>query len=152
MAANVAPVYSIAGDLQVLVPIVTAAAVVYDTSGTTGTDVYYCFKADATNGGYLQRIRFKYVANGTTTSVAAVIKLFICNIQTNGTATSNTNMSAYDEIAVPATGVLTTTAVNAFYDVPFGFAFPLGYSVTAKITVSQGANTGWMPCPIAGKY
>jgi len=151
MPANIDPIYSRLSDYQGSALITTAASTVFDISGTIGTDIYKVFTADATNGGFVQRIRFKYAANGTTTSVAAVMKIWI-STKTSGTCTIGTDSWFYDEIALPATGALTTTAPNAVYEVPFGFALPAGYTILCKITVSQSANTGWMANVIAGKY
>lgn len=151
MQANTAPIYSRASDLQGSALIATAAAVVHDISGTIGTDIYKIFTADAQNGGFVQRVRFKYAANGTTTSVAAVIKLWVASVAA-GTPTIGTQAWLLDEIAVPATGALSGTNVSPGYDIPLNFALPLGYTLLAKITVSQSANTGWLATVIAGKY
>jgi hypothetical protein len=131
--------------------IITAASVVYDISGTIGTDIYKIYTADATNGGFVQRIRLKYAGNTTTTSNAAVMKIWLASVGT-GTPTIGTNAWLLDEIALPATGTLTTTATNATYDLPLNFAVPAGYFLLAKITVSQPANFGWLATVIAGKY
>ena len=54
MAANTAPIYSVAGDLQHNTALMaTAASVVYDCSGTIGTDIYLLYTAPA-NGGFVQ--------------------------------------------------------------------------------------------------
>lgn len=151
MAANTDPIYSKLSDIQGSALINTAATTVYDASGTIGTDIYKIFTADATNGGFVQRIRFKYAANGTTASNACVIKIWLTSAG-SGTLTIGTNAWFIDEIALPATGTLTTTAPNNTYDLPLNFAIPAGYFLCAKITVSQGANTGWMATTIAGKY
>ena len=71
MAASTTPIYSRQGDIQGGVLLTTAM-----TNAYTGQDVN-CFKvfdADNTNGGFLQRLRFK--AAGT--NVATVARLFIC--------------------------------------------------------------------------
>lgn len=151
MPANVDPVYSRLSDYQGGPLITTAAATVYDISGTIGTDIYKLFTADATNGGFVQRVRFKYAANGTTASNAAVIKLWISSV-TSGTPTIGTQAWYWDEVVVPATGTLTTTGTTLTVEVPFNFALPAGYTILAKITVSQSANTGWLASVIAGKY
>lgn len=151
MAANIQPIFSKASDFQGSPLINTAASVVYDISGTIGTDIYKLFQADATNGGFLQKIRFKYAANGTTTSVAAVLKLWISSVS-SGTPTIGTQAWFFDEIALPATGALSTTAPAQVYEIPFNLALPAGYTVLAKITVSQSANTGWLATCFAGKY
>lgn len=150
MAANNDPIFSKAADIQAVGPIVTVATNPYQAGGTIGTDVYKVFTADATNGGFVQRLRFKYVANATTTSVACVAKVYISSAASG--AVTDANAWFYDEVALPATGALTTTATNPAYDVPVGFALPAGYTILVKITVGQSASTGWMCTAIAGKY
>lgn len=151
MAANVDPIYSRAGDVQSGGGLIaTAAAVVYNASGTIGTDVYKVWTADATNGGFLQRIRIKYVANATTASNACVAKFFITAASSG--AVTDANAFFYDELAIPTTATLTTTAANVSYDMPFNFAFPAGWSVLVKITVTQPASCGFIATGIGGKY
>lgn len=149
MTANTAPIFSVAPDIQAIGPIIAVASVLYNASGTIGTDVYLVYTAP-TNGGFVQRVRFKYVANATTASNACVVKLFISSA-TSG-AVTDANSWFYDEIALPATGTLTTTAGNATYDIPFGFGIPAGYTILAKITVAQPTSCGWMATAIAGHY
>ena len=150
-APNTAPVYSYVSDFEGSALITTAASVVYDISGTIGTDIYLCFTADATNGGFVQRMRFKYAGNTTTTSVAAIMRIWIASVA-SGTPTIGTQAWLFDEIALPATGTLTTTTIAAAYEVPFGFALPPSYTILCKISVSQPANFGWMATTVAGKY
>ena len=92
MPANTDPIYSRLSDYQGGPLIVTAAATVYDISGTIGTDIYKIFTADATNGGFVQKVRFKYAANGTTTSVATTLKVWISSVA-SGTPTIGTPCS-----------------------------------------------------------
>ena len=150
MPANLDPIYSKAGDIQSSALIATAATVVYNGSGTIATDVYKIWGADATNGGFLQRVRIKYVANATTASNACVMKFYL-SAATSGAVTDAT-MFFYDEIAIPATGTLTTTAGNVSYDLPCGLALPAGWSIFAKITVAQPASCGFIATGIGGKY
>lgn len=152
MAANTSPIFSLLGDVQSAGALIrTAATVVYDGSGTIGTDIYKLFTADATNGGFVQRARFKYVAeSGTTTSVACVIKLFISSVSSGSTTDANTWL--YDEITVPATGALTTTAALPVFEIPLGFALPPGYTILAKVTAGQPANCGFIGTVLGGKY
>ena len=151
MPSNIDPIFSKLSDFQGGPLITTAATVVFDISGTIGTDIFKIFTADATNGGFVQKVRFKYAANGTTTSVAAVLKVWISSVA-SGTPVIGTNAWFYDELAIPATGVMTTTTTQAVYEVPFNFALPLSYTILVKITVSQSASTGWLATVMAGKY
>ena len=71
MAGNPAPIYSRVGDIQGQVLMTTAAA---DYTGQ-GVLNNVLFNADLTNGGFIQRIRFKSVG----TNVATVARIFINN-------------------------------------------------------------------------
>lgn len=150
MAGNSDPIYSRAGQIQSSALIAAVNAVLYNAAGTIGTDVYIIWTADATNGGYLQRVRVKYVMNATTTSVACVMKFFL-TAASSGAVTDATSWFV-DEIAIPATGALTTTATNPTYEVPFNMPVPAGWSLVAKITVAQPANGGFIATAIGGKY
>lgn len=151
MAANNDPIYSKVGDVQSPGALIAAVnASLYDAAGTIGTDIYKVWTADATNGGYLQRMRVKYVSNGTTTSNACVMKFFLSN--TASGAVTNTTAWYYDEMAIAATGTLTTTGTSITYDMPFNFALPPGWSVLVKITVAQPASSGFVCTGIGGKY
>lgn len=150
MTANTSPIWTLnprADGSAAL--ITTAASVVYDLSGTIGTDIYKIFTAGA-NGSYVERVRLTYVANGTTTSNAAALRLYISSIASGTPSSADTRF--YESVTLPATGALTTTAVNPFYDIPLGFALPASYTLLAKITVSQSASTGWQAIVIGGDY
>jgi hypothetical protein len=150
MAGNTDLLVSKVADIQAAPLINAVAAVLYNASGTIGTDVYKVWQADATNGGFLQRVRVKYVANATTTSNACIMKLYISSAASG--AVTDTNSWFFDEIVIAATGALTTTASSNAWEVPFGFALPPNYTVLAKITVAQPANCGFIAMGIGGKY
>ena len=151
MAANVQPIYSKLSGYSASTSLIAAVnASLYNAAGDIGTDVYKIFTADGTNGGYVERVRIQYVANATTASNPCVMRLFISSA-TSGSVT-DANAWFYESIAIPATGTLTTTAANATYDIPFGFALPASYTILAKITVAQPANCGFIAHAIAGKY
>jgi hypothetical protein len=109
-----------------------------DGTGTVTT----VFTADATNGGFVQRLKLR--AAGT--NVATVLRIFINNGSTNGTAANNT---LWDEITLPSITASATAATTGI-DVPLGFALPPGY----KINVVLGTTVagGWVPTIVGGKY
>lgn len=152
MAANTAPIYTLLGDIQSPGALIRVAATVPgDGSGTIGTDVYKMFQADATNGGFVQSARFKYVTeSGTTTSNACVIRVYISSA-TSG-AVTDANCWLWDEIVVPATGAVSTTATLPAFEIPLGFALPPSYTILAKVSVSQAASCGFIGTVIGGKY
>ena len=162
MAANIDPVYSKAGDVQASAgtasfasPFLIAAvnASLNDGVGTIDTDIYQVFKADATNGGFIRSVRVKFVTTtGTTTSVACKMMFFVSTKSAHGQATTNADTWLIGELALPATGALSTTVAQPDYEYPLGFALPLAYTILVKITVAQSANTGFIAVGIGGKY
>jgi len=146
MAQNIDPIFGLApmGDGVV---VVTAPSVVYNGSGTIGTDLYKVAQGKAADGSFVGALRVKYVANATTTSNAAVLKIWYSSIN-SGATTALTNVWLLTEIALPATGALSTTAVAAEYNIPLGIPLKAGYTILASVTVSQPASCGWCVTPL----
>jgi len=74
MAGNSSPIFSRVGDIQGGTLIVNSAtnSVVMDFAGT-GTFVVPVFTADAVNGGFIQRVRFKARGDGANATTVARI-------------------------------------------------------------------------------
>jgi len=139
MPSNTSPIFSKAGDIQWNdSPIVTANTT---TDLTTGTS-YLIFTADATNGGYIQKLRIRALG----TNVATVMRVWINNGSTIGTATNNV---LYDEISLASSTVSQTSAL-AVYELPLNFAMPLGYTI--YVTIGTTVVAGFDVTAIAGKY
>jgi hypothetical protein len=144
MSGNTAPIFSKAGDVSKdaatgMAQGITSAAADYDGAGANNVLV---FTADATNGGFIQRLRFK--AKGT--NVATVMRVYINNGSTPGTAANN---AFYGEISLPAT-TASATAATAEIDYPMGFALPPGFRIYVGLGTAVAA--GWVVTPIAGQY
>jgi hypothetical protein len=144
VAANTSPIY-------VLVPDVS-------NNGTTGmnqlvlnaandytgidADVSLIFTAHATEGSYIERIRFK--AGGT--NVATVARIYINNGSTPTTATNNV---FFGEISLPATTAIATSA-TAEIDYPMGFGINPGFRIYFGLATAVAA--GWVASVIGGRY
>jgi hypothetical protein len=145
MAANTAPIYSIQGDNSVndgtTMPstFTTAAA---DYTGATATHNKLVFTADATNGGFIQRLRFKAIGTNT----ASVARVFINNGSANTTAANNT---FYGEVSLPATTAIATAATIEI-DYPMNFALKAGFTIYVGLGTTVAA--GWVCTPIGGQY
>jgi hypothetical protein len=145
MAANTAPIYSITGDNSVndstTMPstFTTAAA---DYTGATATHNKLVYTADATNGGFIQRLRFKAIGTNT----ASVARVFINNGSANTTAANN---SFYGEISLPATTAI-ATAATVEIDYPMNFALKAGFTIYVGLGTTVAA--GWVCTPIGGQY
>jgi len=140
MAANTAPIYSISGAIGLNTGI---TAIVTDYDGTGANNVIV-FTANATNGGFVQRVRFK--AKGT--NAVSVARIYINNGSSNTTASNN---SFYGEISLPSTTASTTSA-TIDVDYPLNFALPAGYRIVLGISAGTTLAAGWVPTVIAGAY
>lgn len=138
MAANTAPIFSLLGDIEWGATAITTANTAKDGTGT----VLNVFTADATNGGFVQRIRFRSAG----TNIATVARVFINNGSTNATAANNI---LYDEITLAATTVSEVSAL-ATYELPLNFALPPGY--TLNVTIGTTIAAGYFISVIGGKY
>ena len=145
MAANTAPIYSIAGDVT-SVAANNSGLVVGPTANTSqdgsGT-LYKAFTAGA-NGSYLQKIRFRPVGSPALT----VARVFI----SSSTSTSATVTWLYDEITLPAVTV-SQTASSSIFELPMNFALPANYLLYVTFGTSTGSTgTGYSIVTVAGDY
>ena len=138
MAANTAPIFSLLGDVQWGPTAITTANTAKDGTGT----VLNVFTADATNGGFVQRIRFRSAG----TNIATVARIFINNGSTNATAGNNV---LFDEITLAATTVSEVAALVT-YELPLNFALPPGYKL--NVTIGTTIAAGYFVSVIGGKY
>jgi hypothetical protein len=138
MAGNTTPIFSKVGDVQWINTVLAANTT---TDLTTGTS-YLAFTADATNGGYLQKLRFRALG----TNVATVARVWLNNGSTTGTAANNT---LFDEVTLAATTVSQTSSL-AVYEVPVNLAMPPGYKV--YITLGTAVAAGYDVIAVGGKY
>lgn len=136
MPANTAPIFSLIGDVQW--GTISAANTAKDGTGTVVT----AFTADATNGGFIQKLRFSPLG----TNIATVARIFINNGSTNATAGNNT---LYAEVTLPATTLTETAQLNPV-EVPLNFALPPGYKI--NVTLGTAVAAGYSIAAIGGKY
>lgn len=139
MAANIQPIYSRLADVQWSTSTVQSANTTTDL--TTGT-IYPVFTADTTNGGYVQRIRFRPLGS----NAATVARVWINNGDDTTVAANN---SLWDEIAIALTTV-SQTAAQATYELPLNFPLPASYRL--YVTLGTVVAAGFDVTVIGGKY
>ena len=144
MAANSDPIFSKAGAVGLAGGTGIGTSLVTDYDGTGANNVVV-FTADATNGGFIQRLRFKAKGANATASVARV---YVNNGSVN---TSAANNSFYGEVGLPIVAA-STTAATPDVDYPMGFAIPAGYRIVIGVSSSGALGTGWSVTTIAGAY
>jgi hypothetical protein len=143
-AANNDPIYSKVGDVSANGTTTMPVGMVTATGDYTGVSANHVlvFTADATNGGFVQRLRFK--ATGTNT--ASVARIYLNNGSTAGTATNNT---FYGEVPLPAITAINTTATLDI-DYPMNFALNPGFRIYVGLGTTVAAS--WVCTAIGGKY
>ena len=135
---NTTPIYSKVADWQWVGAITTANTTKDLSSGTS----YLAFTADITNGGYVKKLRVKHLG----TNVATVMRVFINNGSTTGTATNNI---LYDELSIAANTVSETSS-SSVYELPINEALAPGYKI--YITIGTAVAAGLAVTAVAGKY
>ena len=144
-APNTDPIYSRVGDVSTngttgMSQAITAAA--NDFTGAGANNVLV-FTADATNGGFVQRLRFKSAG----TNVASVARVFINNGSANTTATNNTFIG---EVALPATTSAAAGTTGPDIDYPLNFPLNPGFKIYVGLGTAVAA--GWFVTPVGAKY
>jgi hypothetical protein len=140
MAGNTTPIYSKVGAIGGIggTTLTTAAA---DYTGVSTNNKSF-FTADATNGGFVQRLRFKAIG----TNVATVARIYINNGSANTSAANNV---FYGEISLPAT-TASATASTSDIDYPLNFALPAAYQL--YVGLGTTVASGWVVSTVAGAY
>lgn len=138
MAGNITPIFSKVGDIQWVNGISTANTTTDLTAGTS----YLAFTSDATNGGYVQKVRFR--ANGT--NLATVARIWLNNGSVTTDAANNT---LFDELSLAATSVSQVSALS-ISEIPLNIALPPGYRI--YITIGTAVAAGYAATVIGGKY
>jgi hypothetical protein len=142
MAANNDPIYSKLGDVQSIGVMTAANNTLNITSGTS----YLAFTADATNGGFVSYIRIK--ADPANSTVATVVRVWINNGSTTGTAS---NSSFFTEATFAAT-TASATAATAELNIPVNVALPAGYKIYLTLGTAPGGSGQLSATTVGGKY
>jgi hypothetical protein len=139
--ANNQPIFTRQGDVQWTISAMTTANTTKDlTSGT----IYLAYSADTTEGGYVQRIRFRPLG---TNSNATVARVWLNNGNATTTAANN---ALFDEITLP-TITNSEVSAQANYELPLNFALPPGDRIYVTVGTAP-TSAGWQATVIGGKY
>lgn len=136
MVANVSPIF-------LLTPIMAWGSLLAANTAMDGTGtVLTVFTADAVNGGYLERIRFRPLG----TNVASLARIFLNNGLTNATVANN---SLIDDILLPVS-TLSQTAQQLGVDWFLNRQIPVGYKL--NVTLATAVAAGWQMSSMGGNY
>lgn len=122
-----------------------------DGSGTIGTDMVLLCSADATNGTYLNRVRFHVAATAAgTATTGTVIRLFVSSQSSGSTTSSNTNLIG--EITAGATTAASASSAVLPLDYNLGFGLEPGQHLLFSMHHAAAANTLWHATVYGGDY
>lgn len=146
MAGNASPIFTRNGRIESI--LVTAANTSSQGGGTVATDIFKAATADATNGSFVEFVRWIPTATAATTTTATVGRVFASSVTSGATTSSNTYLLA--EVALPATAAdNASTAVNPI-DIALNIRLPAGWTILCTNHAAPVANTNWrLVVPIA---
>lgn len=149
MPANRDPIFSSAPDTQFGFGVIGPSAnTAQDGTGANTTSIW---QADATNGGFIERI----VLNAVGSPAATVARVFVCTVTgafTPGTSNTAATTTLFAEITLPAV-TLSQTAQSFPAVIPMDIAINPGYRVLITFGTSTGAaGTGYVSVAVGGKY
>lgn len=149
MAANTAPIYVRASDVQICGSVVGTSA--NTATDGTGANISLIFTADATEGSFVNFVRLKPIS----TIAATVARIWYCSATgtfTPGTTNTAANTAMLAEVTIAA-WTASNTAASVTYDIPINFPLPPSTKLLITFGTSTGvATTGFNPITVAGKY
>jgi hypothetical protein len=152
MSANTNPIYTL---VPVNTPSIWTASLTANTksdgTGTIGTDMVKAFTADATNGSFINRLRFNPTASvASTATTATVLRVYLSSVASG--ATTNANTVLWGEFVLGAqTADQAAGATNSF-EIPMGIALAPSQTVLFSMHHSAAANTAWQCMALGGNY
>jgi len=141
---NKEPIYTRVGDCSADGSNTMSSTMTTATADYTGVSANHVlvFTADATNGGYVRRIRFQAIGTNT----ASVARIYL----NNGSAhTSAANNMLYGQISLPGI-TASNTAATAEIDYPMELALNPGWTIWVGLGTTVAA--GWEAVCVGGKY
>lgn len=151
MAANTSPIFGRAPDVQVGGAVLGPSAVTAQ-DGTGATPII--FMADATEGGYVEKVILKPVGS----PAATVARIFFCTSTvaagsfTPGTTNTAANTSLIAEISLAAVTSSNSVAQSEFA-IPIRMQLPPGTKLLIGFGTSTGAaGTGYAVTTVGSKY
>ena len=149
MAKNITPVYSLDarfstdGTATSASPVgVTLTAAANDYTGISANNAVV-FTADATEGGYVQRLIMRAIG----TNVATVLRIYINN---GGAVTTAANNTYIDEIALPASTASATALTGPALARVLNKRLPAGFRIVVGLATAVAA--GWKVTAEGAKY
>ena len=135
MAANTAPIFC-------YVPRIEWGTITTANTAKDGTGAVVTVFTSQANGSRIEKIK----ARALGTNVATVLRIFINNGSTNGTAANN---SLYMEWTLPAT-TLSEVAALTDQEIYLNLPLPVGYKI--NVTIGTTVAAGYAITGVGGDY
>lgn len=148
MSANRQPAFTRLGNHGGV--LITAANTSSAGGGTIGTDIFLAYTADASNGSFIQTVRWAAVATAPTTMTATVGRVYISSVTSGATTSANTFL--WGEIALPNIGADNATTAGYVLEIPFGLWLKPDNTILVTNHAAPAANSNWRALVIAGDY
>lgn len=149
MAGNATPQFTKNGIFGTIT--VTGANTKSDGAGTIATDIFLAATADATNGSWVEAVRWIPTATAANTATGATVGRIFISTKTSGVTTSADTFLFAEVTLASQTADSSTNAVSPI-DVPMNIRLPAGYTVLVTNHAAPAANTAWRANVIGGDY
>ena len=152
MAANINPIFSRQGDMQVGTAVGGANLTTTAVTATDGSgSLVAIYQADATEGSWVEGVSFKAIGS----PAATVLRVFYCSATgafTSGTTNTTTNTALIGEITTAAWTASNTTSSPEYY-LPIRRPLPPGTRLLLGAGTSTGAaGNSFAALTYSGKY
>ena len=148
MAGNATPQFTKNGNVSGIA--VTAANTSSEGGGTIGTDIFLAFTADATNGSFVDTVRWIPTATANTTTTATVGRVYVSSQASGATTNANTHLIA--EVTLPSVSADHATIPVFSIDVPVNMRLPAGWTILVQCNAAPAANSQWKVVAVGGDY
>lgn len=129
---------------------ITAANTRSDGNGTIATDIFVAFTADATNGSWVESIRFMPTGTAPVTTTGTIGRIYVSSA-TSGAVTAATTTLIAEVLLTSIAADNASLPVNTI-DMALGFRLPAGWTILVSTHAAPAATSGWKALVFGGDY
>lgn len=147
MASNATPNFVKNGIISAVR--VTAANTSSEGGGTIGTDIFLVQVADATNGSFIESVRWIGRASAANTALSATVgRLFVSSKSSGATTSADTDLLM--EITLPTATGDSSTAATPWYDLAVNVRLEAGQTLLATTHAAPAASSSYASMSLGG--
>lgn len=121
------------------------------TIGGGSPTIFLAFTADATNGSFVDLLRWMPTASSAGTATTSTVgRVFVSSVASGSTTSANTFL--INELTLPSITADSASAAVTWFDVPLGFRLPAGYTILVTNHATPAGSTQWIATVFGQDY